>query len=43
MRPELINKIYVEGLSRGIVDKNLPANADDMGSTPGPGRFQMQH
>ena len=23
----------------GAVDKNLPANARDMGSIPGPGRF----
>ena len=25
----------------GAVDKNLPANARDMGSIPGPGRFHM--
>ena len=25
----------------GPVDKNLPANAGDMGSIPGPGRFHM--
>ena len=25
----------------GTVDKNPPANAGDMGSIPGPGRFQM--
>ena len=41
MRPELINKIYIEGLSGDIVDNNLPANADDTGSIPGPGSFQM--
>ena len=23
------------------VDKNPPANAEDMGSSPGPGRFHM--
>ena len=27
--------------SGGIVDKNPPANAGDMGSIPGPGRFHM--
>ena len=25
----------------GAVDKNPPANAEDMGSSPGPGRFHM--
>ena len=25
----------------GAVVKNLPANAGDMGSSPGPGRFHM--
>ena len=25
----------------GTVDKNLPANAGDTGSTPGPGRFHL--
>ena len=25
----------------GTVDKNLPANAGDMGSTPNPGKFHM--
>ena len=25
----------------GTVDKNLPANAGDMGLIPGPGRFYM--
>ena len=28
-------------LSRGSVVKNLPANAEDMGSIPGLGRFHM--
>ena len=27
----------------GSVVKNLPANAGDMGSIPGPGRFHMPH
>ena len=26
---------------RGTVDKNPPANAEDMGSIPGPGGFHM--
>ena len=34
---------YLKSLARdfpgGSVDKNLPANAGDMGSVPGPGRF----
>ena len=25
----------------GVTDKNPPANAGDMGSIPGPGRFHM--
>ena len=29
----------VAGVLGGTEDKNLPANAGDMGSTPGPGRF----
>ena len=31
-----------EGLLGGAVVKNPPANAGDMGSSPGPGRTQMQ-
>jgi len=27
----------------GTVDKNLPANAGDMGLIPGPGRFHIPH
>ena len=27
--------------SGGTVDKNLPANAQDIGWIPGPGRFHM--
>ena len=29
------------GHSGGTVDKNLPTNAEDMGSVPGPGGFHM--
>ena len=29
------------GFPSGAVDKNLPANAGDMGSIPGPGRSHM--
>ena len=29
------------GFPGGTVDKNLPANAGDMGSVPGPGRSHM--
>ena len=29
----------VEGFPGGTVVKNLPANAEDTGSSPGPGRF----
>ena len=29
------------GFPRGLVVKNPPANAGDMGSVPGPGRFHL--
>ena len=32
----------VEGFTGGPVAKNLPANAEAMGSIPGPGRSHMQ-
>ena len=32
---------YVLGFPGGTVVKNLPANAGDTGSSPGPGRFHM--
>ena len=35
-----IKKAY-EGFPRGAVVKNLPANAGDMGSSPGLGRSHM--
>ena len=34
-------KIGRRGFPGGQVVKNLPANAEDMGLIPGPGRFQM--
>ena len=34
-------KNNVEGFPGGAVVKNLPANAGDMGSSPGPGRSHM--
>ena len=33
--------MWTEDFPGGTVDKNLPANAGDMGSIPGPGRFHM--
>ena len=38
--PDAIKKI-IEGFPGGTVVKNLPANAGDMGSSPGPGRSHM--
>ena len=37
----LSNKNITEGLPCGAVFKNPPANAGDMGSSPGPGRSHM--
>ena len=34
-------KKYLESIPGGAVIKNLPANAGDMGSRPGPGRSHM--
>ena len=36
-----IKKIFSEDFLRGSVVKNLPANAGDVGSIPGPGRSHM--
>ena len=36
-----IRKMDREGFPGGTVVKNLPANARDMGSSPGPGRSHM--
>ena len=33
--------IHFRDFPAGTVDKNLPANAGDMGSIPGLGRFHM--
>ena len=48
MYSHLYSKAFVSFMKRisldfrsGAVDKNLPANAGDMGSIPGPGRLQM--
>ena len=39
---KLLNQRYiVEGFPGSTVEKNLPANAGDTGSIPGPGRFHM--
>ena len=37
----LKKKIYFRGFPGGAVIKNLPANAGDTGSSPGPGRSHM--
>ena len=34
-------KELLEDVLSGPVDKNLPVNAEDMDSIPGPGRFHM--
>ena len=34
-------KIFLEGFPGGAVVKHPPANAGDMGSSPGPGRSHM--
>ena len=38
---EMFNKDLEEGFPGGAVVENLPANAGDMGSSPGPGRSHM--
>ena len=38
---KFVRKIYVLGFPGSSVVKNLPANAGDMGSIPGPGRSHM--
>ena len=40
-RRKSILKINVPGFPGGAVVKNLPANAGDTGSSPGPGRSHM--
>ena len=34
-------KKQIQGFPVGSVDKNVPVNAGDTGSVPGPGRFHM--
>ena len=36
-----LRKAVEEDFPGGSVDENLPANAGDTGSIPGPGRFHM--
>ena len=38
---QILFKILGKGFLGGTVVKNLPANAGDMGSSPGPGRSHM--
>ena len=38
-KPHIYNKLL--GFSGGAVVENLPANAGDTGSSPGPGRSHM--
>ena len=40
-KDSLFNKWCWEGFPGGAVVKNLPANAGDTGSSPGPGRCHM--
>ena len=40
--PKVYSQQEVEGFPGGSVVKNLPANAGDTGSVPGPGRSHMQ-
>ena len=37
----VLKKLNRESFPGGAVVKNLPANAGDMGSSPGPGRSHM--
>ena len=41
VRMAIIKKIYKQGIPGGAVVENLPANAGDMGSSPGLGRSHM--
>ena len=36
-----VNNLHYQGFPGGAVVKNPPANAGDMGSSPGPGRSHM--
>ena len=37
----MLDQIYIKGFPGGAVVENLPANAGDMGSSPGLGRSHM--
>ena len=39
--PVIFKNVQVMGFPGGAVVKNLPANAGNMGSSPGPGRSHM--
>ena len=41
MKFTLLLKKKIQDLPGGAVHKNPPANAGDIGSIPGPGRFHM--
>ena len=41
VRMAIINKVYKQGFPGGVVVENPPANAGDMGSSPGLGRSHM--
>ena len=38
---QLFDQTLIQGFPGGAVVKNLPANAGDTGSSPGPGRSHM--
>ena len=38
---EILDQHWTQGFPGGAVVKNPPANAGDMGSSPGPGRSHM--
>ena len=40
-RAEVLYKGFIKVFPGGPMDKNLPANAEDMGSNPGLGRSHM--
>ena len=41
MKVSAVKKVNNADLHGGIMDKNLPANQEGMGSIPGPGRSHM--
>ena len=40
-RAKVLYKAFTKVFPGGPMDKNLPANAEDMGSNPGPGRSHV--